>query len=116
MPTYEYLRKQVDKEMAADWTVTVVEAGEEIIGFVAIRSEARILAELFLSPKHLGEGIGKVLLDHAKAAMPSGFTLFTTSRNTRARHFYEREGLVVLREEPHPRSGHPVTYYEWYCR
>ncbi len=26
---------------------------------------------------------------------------------------YEREGLVPLREEPHPRSGHPVTYYEW---
>lgn len=69
-------------------------------------------AEMFLSRSTLA-GIGKALLDHAKAAMPSGFTLFTTSQNTRARHFYEREGLVALREEPHPRSGHPVTYYEW---
>jgi len=99
--------------MANGWAVTVVEADDGIIGFVAIKPTDRTLAELFLSPEHLGGGIGKALLDHAKAAMPGGFSLFTTSRNARARHFYEREGLVSLREEPHPRSGHPVTYYGW---
>lgn len=113
MPTQDHLRRRVDEEIANGWAVTIVEADNEIVGFVAIKPKDRILAELFLSPKYLGAGIGKALLDHAKAAMPSGFTLFTTSRNARARHFYERESLVPLREEPHPRSGHPVTYYEW---
>ncbi len=113
MPSRAELRRRVDEEMAGGWEVTIAESGHEILGFVAIRRRDRILAELFLSPKRIGGGIGKVLLDHAKAAMPGGFTLFTTSANSRARHFYEREGLIALREEPHPRSGHPVTYYEW---
>lgn len=113
MPSYDALRRRVDEEMVKNWAVTVIEANGEIMGFVAIRILERILAELFLSPNCLGGGLGKLLVDHAKTAMPSGFTLFTTSQNKRARHFYEREGLVALREEPHPRSGHPVTYYEW---
>lgn len=94
-------------------TWPVADSGHEILGFVAIRPRDGILAELFLSPRCIGGGIGKALLDHAKAAMPGGFTLLTTSENSRARHFYEREGLIALRDQPHPRSGHPVTFYEW---
>jgi ribosomal protein S18 acetylase RimI-like enzyme len=113
MPSREDLRERVHREMAGGWDVTVAVAGAEIVGFVALRPAERVLAELFLDPAGLGNGTGRLLLDHAKAAMPGGFTLFTTSANLRARHFYEREGLKRLRETPHPRSGHPVTYYEW---
>ena len=113
MPSRAELRRRVEEEMAGGWEVAVAESGHEILGFVAIRRRDGILAELFLSPSRIGAGIGKALLDHAKTAMPGGFTLFTTSANSRARHFYEREGLTALREAPHPRSGHPVTCYEW---
>lgn len=113
MPSYEFLRTRVVEEFATGWAVTVVVDGSEIVGFVAIRPEKTYLAELFVSPSRLGCGLGKRLLDHAKAAMPGGFTLFTTSKNARARHFYEREGFVVDRESPHPRSRHPVTHYRW---
>ncbi|MDQ7777361.1 MAG: GNAT family N-acetyltransferase [Paracoccus aminovorans] len=113
MPSYEFLRARVDEEFATGWAVTVAVDGGEIVGFVAVRPEKAYLAELFVSPAALGCGLGKSLLDHAKTAMPDGFTLFTTSKNTRARRFYEREGLIVERESVHPRSGHPVTHYRW---
>lgn len=116
MPSYSDLRIRVDEEMASGWVVMVAEAGNKPVGFLAIKPEDGVLAELFLCPQNLGKGIGKALLVYAKTAMPNGFTLFTTSRNIRARRFYESQGLVALREEPHPRSGHPVTYYEWLGR
>lgn len=113
MPSRAELRRRVDDEMASGWQVTVAESADGLLGFVALRPEPAVLAELFVCPRHLGRGIGKALLHHAMAEMPDGFTLFTTSANAGARRFYEREGLVALSEAPHPRAGHPVTYYGW---
>jgi len=113
MPSYEVLRARVDEELASGWVVTVAVDGGEIAGFVALRPEESYLAELFVSPSYLGCGLGKRLLDHAKTVMQDGFTLFTTTKNARARHFYEREGLIPERESLHPRTGHPITYYRW---
>lgn len=102
--------------MTNGWVVTVAHIDHEIAGFAAMTPTQSRLAELFVCPRHLGNGIGKLLLDHAKSVMRNGFSLFTTSRNYRARQFYEREGLVIEREDRHPRSGHPVTYYRWNAR
>ena len=113
MPSRADLRRRVDQELASGWQVTVADGADGLLGFMALRPEQAILAELFVCPSHLGKGIGKALLEHAKATMPRGFTLFTTSANKGARRFYEREGLVAVSEAPHPRSGHPVTYYAW---
>ncbi len=113
MPSYEALRARLDEEFAKGWEVAVLVAEGAVIGFVAIKRDESYLAELFISPSYLGAGLGARLLDHAKAVMPDGFTLFTTSQNTRARHFYEREGLLEERQSLHPRSGHPVTHYRW---
>ncbi len=113
MPSYDHLRARVDDELAAGWAVTVAQGEDGLIGFVAIKPAQRYLAELFVCPRHLRSGIGKALLDEAKRAMAGGFTLFTTSANTRARRFYEREGLVLDREGAHPQWGHPVSYYRW---
>ncbi|WP_185968480.1 GNAT family N-acetyltransferase [Paracoccus sp. M683] len=113
MPSYDQLRARVDEELAGGWVVTVAVDQGEIVGFIAMKPDDRNLAELFVSPRQLGNGVGKRLLDHAKTVMRDGFTLFTTSRNARARHFYEREGLVVERQGLHPRSGHSVTHFRW---
>ncbi len=113
MPGREELRRRLDAEMAAGWQVTLAEIAGETVGFLAIHPAQRLLAELFLDPAHLHRGIGRLLLDHAKSAMPRGFSLFTTAANARARHFYEREGLVVANAGRHPRAGHPVIWYEW---
>lgn len=113
MPSYDDLRACVDDELIAGCEVTVAEGADGLVGFVAIKPEARYLAELFVCPHHLRSGIGKALLDDAKRSMAAGFILFTTSKNARARRFYEREGLVLDHEGPHPRCGHPVSYYRW---
>ena len=113
MPSYDDLRTWVDDEVMADCEVVVAQGEAGLIGFVAIKPEARYLAELFVCPHHLGSGIGTALLDQAKRTMADGFTLFTTSANARARRFYEREGLVLDHEGPHPRWSHPVSHYRW---
>lgn len=113
MPSLSELRARVDLGFANGWHVTLAERGDNILGFVATIAAASTLNELFVRPEFLGLGIGHVLLAQAKAEMPDGFTLFTATANARARHFYEKAGLKNLRDDAHPRSGNPVTYYGW---
>ena len=113
MPTEAELRQRVDAEFAAGRNVTVAVRDNEIVGFVAIKPKEAVLAELFVHPNALGIGIGQALLAHAMGAMPGGFTLFTRPSNVKARRFYERAGLIALRDGVHPRSGDPIIYYGW---
>jgi len=113
LPPLERLRERVDVEMEAGWQVTVAEASPEIVGFLAIKPEAAILDQLFMHPEARGLGLGRLLLDAAKAQMPDGFTLFTRPGNMPARKFYEKHGLVHLRDELHPVFGDPIVWYGW---
>jgi ribosomal protein S18 acetylase RimI-like enzyme len=116
IPSLAELRERVDREFDAGWQVTVAVRDDRILGFLAIKPAEAVLAELFLRPEAIGMGIGRVLLAHAKKAMPAGFTLLTRSANARARRFYERAGLRFLRDDVHPRAGDPITYYGWHVR
>lgn len=113
MPPEADLRQRVDRELAAGWRVTVAVREGDIIGFVAIKPKEALLCELFIRPDSLGAGIGRALLEWAKAAMPEGFTLYTRSTNLNARRFYEKMGLVETRQGAHPRTGEPITFYGW---
>lgn len=113
MPSVAALRERLDVEFAAGWSVTLAVRGNDTIGFVGTRVSEGILAELFVRPGSLGGGVGRALIAHAKGEMAGGFTLYTRSANLRARRFYEREGLVVAGEGPHPRTGDPITYFRW---
>ena len=113
MPTLEQLRRRVPAEFEAGWEVMLAVRDDEIVGFVAITPRQAHVEELFVRPDALGGGIGGTLLAHAMAAMPAGFTLFTRSGNSRARRFYEKAGMVMLREAVHPRAGDPIVYYGW---
>jgi len=113
LPSLERLRARIDVEIAAGWRVTLAAAGGEIIGFLAIKPDDAILDQLFMHPEARGMGLGLMLLDAAKAQLPQGFTLFTRPGNTPARKFYEKHGLVHLRDELHPVFGDPIVWYEW---
>ena len=113
MPSQADLRARVDVEMETAWDVTVAEQHGAVVGFLAIKRSEAVLAELFLRPAAIGQGIGQALMAHAKLSMPAGFTLYTRTGNARARRFYERAGLVVLRTETHPRDGDPIVFYGW---
>ncbi len=113
LPSLERLRARIDVEIAEGWQVTVAEAEGEIIGFLAIKPKAAILDQLFMQPEARGMGLGRMLLDTAKAQLPGGFTLFTRPGNTPARRFYEKHGLTHLRDELHPLFGDTIVWYQW---
>lgn len=111
IPPIAALRARMDDELASGWELTVATLDGAIAGFLAIRTETAVVEQLFLHPDALGRGIGRQLLDRAKAAMPDGFTLHTAMTNTGGRAFYQRCDMVPVREEIHPRWGHEIIWY-----
>jgi len=103
------LRERWPKEIAGGWRVHVLRMDGGIVAFIAIT--ASCVQQLFVSPQHQGQGIGKCLLDFAKTRMPDGFYL-TTPMVGRAVHFYEREGLTRGEISRH-RFGHENVRYDW---
>jgi GNAT superfamily N-acetyltransferase len=70
------------------------------------------LEQLFVAPGAQNNGIGKRLLDFAKAKLPGGFHL-TTALASRAGRFYEREGLIRGETSVNPRFGHAEVRFDW---
>ena len=70
--------------------VTVAEAGERIVGFIAANDDW--VEQLYLDPAWTGQGIGTRLLVQATAGI-SLIKLHCFQANTGARHFYERHGF-----------------------
>ncbi len=108
--TLDDLRAGWPGELAKGWAVSVSTRGSEVTGFIAVHE--RCIGQLFIAPACQGLGMGKLLLEFAKTAMPDGFHL-TTARDSRAGKFYEREGLIPGAETLHPRFGHRVIEYRW---
>jgi len=85
---------------------------ERVVGFLALEQET--LENLYVDPDRQRRGVGKALLDHAKALRPNGFTLFTFQANTGARRFYEREGLEAIEfGVAPPPENEPDVRYAW---
>ena len=105
---------RIPSELAAGWTLLLATEDEKIVGMLAYFRDKEHLHQLFVDPVCQSRGVGKALLDKAKTGMPGGFWLHTMVRNTRAKRFYEREGLRHTSDGPHP--IHPesrVSFYEW---
>jgi GNAT superfamily N-acetyltransferase len=86
--------------------------GDRCLGLLAL--EASHVDQLYVEPDAQRSGVGSALLAHAKALHPSGLSLFTFQRNTRARAFYEARGFRAVRfgVSPAPESE-PDVRYEW---
>ena len=107
------LLAKLEQRYPSDWSVEVVETEGALIAFFALNRHEAVLEQIFVDPDHQGQGIGLDLLDRAKAAFPTGLTLWTDERNTRARAFYEREGLTCLRLVKHPVANLYRAHYRW---
>lgn len=106
----EALRARLQSE---GWRIEVAENDDKIRGFLAVRESECVVDQLFVAPTAQGEGLGARLLWRAQALMPEGFTLRTPLSNLAGQRFYERHGLTMLRDEPHPQAGFLVRYYGW---
>jgi GNAT superfamily N-acetyltransferase len=109
----EDLRSRWPHEIAGGWAVEVATISSVPVGFLAVHGDR--IEQLFVAPDAQGHGIGKRLLDHAKSRMVRGFHL-DTATESRACHFYEREGLQRGEESIHPRFGHRTVRYDWHPR
>ncbi len=74
--------------------VTVVEAGEGIVGFIAIQGEW--VEQLYIDPAWTGRGIGSRLLGLATAGMTE-VKLHCFQANSGARRFYEGHGFTAAK-------------------
>ncbi len=72
----------------------MVRSRRHVLGFIA-RSGASIQS-LYLAPQARGQGLGRRLLDHAKAGADR-LDLWTHQANREARAFYARQGFFENR-------------------
>ena len=107
------LRERVDLELSHGWELFVAEGDAGPVGMLAIKPAEHRLDQLFVDPAAQGQGVGRALMAFAKARMPDGMWLRTAVDNVRAAAWYEREGFVLDRAEPHPTFPRVYAYYRW---
>lgn len=83
------------KEMLLQAEVYVYESDGEIQGFIGLNGE--YIEGIFVCDKLQSQGIGKLLLDFIKERR-MGLSLNVYEKNTRAIHFYQREGFEIQDE------------------
>jgi O-acetyl-ADP-ribose deacetylase (regulator of RNase III)/GNAT superfamily N-acetyltransferase len=105
------LFERIPRELASGgWSLYVATTEHErIVAMLVLEPMERCLRQLFVDPEFQNRGIGKALLDFARAQMPSGFWLTTSAENQGGKRFYAREGLFHRYERPHP--DHPQSIH-----
>ncbi|SIN81784.1 GNAT family N-acetyltransferase [Salinivibrio sp. ES.052] len=82
--------------------VWVAESHTTIYGFYALHDDT--LAAIFVCPEDQGQGVGSLLLDHAKQ-QKSAINLTVYQKNKASYAFYLRHGFSVDREQTDPHTG-----------
>lgn len=102
----EYFAEVLAKENA----IWLALRGGRILGLLAYRTG--VVDQLFVEPAEQRTGVGRALLDHAKALSPEGLELFTHQTNTQARAFYESQDFeaTAFGISPPPESEPDVTF------
>jgi GNAT superfamily N-acetyltransferase len=104
---------RIGRELAAGWQAHLAWDGDQLVGFLALKSATGCLDQLFVSPEAQGRGIGRLLLDLGKERLPGGLWLRTAQDNHRACRFYQRNGLRPSEQQIHPSLGHRTIVYRW---
>ena len=84
-----------------------------MVSFLALQGDQVRL--LHTAPEAIGQGAGRLLLEHAKQRCPSGLHLWCFQKNTAARRFYERHGFVAAEFTDGQRNEEkePDILYRW---
>jgi GNAT superfamily N-acetyltransferase len=107
------VRRWIRDTVIADQETWVAEQDARVVGLLVVAPGW--IEQLYVAPDHLGEGIGRALLDHAKARSPNGLSLYTFQVNARARRFYERNGFTAewFGDGSANEEGQPDVRYVW---
>lgn len=82
-------------EILEDRKVFVAENDSGVVGYLTLTNEG-VIPALYLEPKARGHGVGKALLDKAKAVSSKGIELTVFEPNESAQRFYAREGFKEM--------------------
>lgn len=93
--------------------VTVARQDDDVVGVLA--TSAGWVDQLYVLPENQGRGVGRALLEAAKAGSDGDLQLWTFARNARARAFYERAGFVAEEETDGSTNEErePDVLYRW---
>lgn len=94
------------------WVHVAEDENGRVVGFIARDGEE--IDALFVAGPDRGQGIGKVLLDHAKESVDR-LELWTFQLNTGAQKFYEREGFTEVKRTDGSNNQEqlPDVRYAW---
>lgn len=85
--------------------------GDPVAGFMALDSGEGVVTALYVA--RTGQGLGRILLDHAKRGRDA-LDLWTFQANEGARRFYAREGFIeVRRTDGDNEEGLPDVLLRW---
>lgn len=96
-------------------SVFVADMRGRIGGYLSLNRSDRFLPAIYVDPAFRGTGMGKALLDAAKAECPAGFDLTVFEPNADAVRFYVREGLVEVPggRDDKTEEGVPTLRMRW---
>lgn len=97
------LRKQFDIDIAI--------IDEEVVGMIAYND--REINQLYIHINYQGIGIGRTLLNKAKAQSSGKLTLYTFEVNKKAQLFYEKNGFKIVGKGHENEENLPDIQYEW---
>lgn len=81
----------------------VFEKDTEVVGFYCLYENN--LAAIFVAPELQGQGIGKLLISHAKKQRKA-LSLSVYKENTASYQFYLSQGFRVVSEQADQHTGH----------
>lgn len=93
--------------------ITVAREDGDVVGVLA--TSPGWVDQLYVHPEHQGRGVGRALLEAAKATSEGDLQLWTFTRNARARAFYERAGFAAEEETDGTTNEErePDVRYRW---
>lgn len=98
------------KAMLSQAEVYVYETDRKIQGFIGLNGE--YIEGIFVSDEMQSQGVGKLLLDYIKDRK-ARLTLNVYQKNTRAIHFYRREGFRIQCESLDEDTGEKDYEMVW---
>lgn len=98
------------KEMLSHAEVYVYESNGEIQGFIGLNGE--YIEGIFVCDELQSQGIGKLMLDFIKESRTE-LSLNVYQKNTRAIHFYQKEGFEIQSEGLDEATGEKDYVMTW---
>lgn len=109
----DWWRERWRNELVPTATISVMESGGQVAGFVTVDPKTGYLDQIVVAPEAWGSDIASMLMDEARRISPSGLDLKVNADNLRAIRFYEKQGFVDAGETVNETSGAPVRMMRW---